>query len=145
MGYARHCLAAGFLFLAAACTAPDTSNEILAQELGLKGQPAEEGLTGKALQERLSGQRLTLVNPARDRAVWMDLDAGGTGTTTALRDGKIIGSKPLRWRVSGGQLCAADKGDPLDCARVAMSGNNVTLRWTSGGRSRILAGTIGPA
>ena len=112
----RTILSAVALFILVACDAPDAT-------------PAPEPPTDAALRDRLTDHRITMRNAANDRSIRMDLRAGGTGRTQFIDSGRVVKDTPLRWAIRKGQVCAADAGDPLDCAVPTITGDRITLAW----------------
>ncbi|WP_299691513.1 hypothetical protein [uncultured Tateyamaria sp.] len=113
------------LVMVAACDAP---------------APEVDGLRGPALEARLTNQRITLSAPNTSRKVTIDLRAGGVGTATLAQRQSIF------WTVEEDRLCVGRTQSNLDCARTAIAGNRITVRFARGnaGGSEELSGTLSP-
>ena len=100
--------------------------------------PVAESLSGDALKARLTDQRITLTEAGSPRRATIDLRSGGKGTAT------LATAEPVFWEVRGAELCIGDAPDDLDCARTAISGDRITIRWRGErtGRPRQLSGVL---
>lgn len=106
------------------------------------GQLIAEPLSGARLEARLSGQKLTFWRAGERAYGVIFLRPGGTGSAEVRPSGS---QKEIYWKVRAAQLCIADVGDALDCARPAISGNNITVRFERRrGGLGVLSGTLAP-
>lgn len=98
-----------------------------------------EDLSGAALEARLTDQRITIWEGGLPQRATIDLRPGGTGIATLERP------EPIMWEVQGVQLCIAEAGDTPECARTAINGDRITVRWSSArGGQRQLSGVLSP-
>ena len=102
--------------------------------------PVAESLSGDALEARLTDQRITIWEAGSPRRATIDLRSGGMGMAT------LASAAPVFWQVRGAELCIGDAPDDLDCARTAISGDRITIRWRGErtGRPRQLSGVLSP-
>lgn len=104
--------------------------------------PVAEPLNGAQLEARLSDHKLTLWRAGTRKQVIISLRANGTGTAAFLPGSD---RREIKWDIRAAQLCIAYPQDALECARPAISGNNITVRFTSRtNRFGQFSGTISP-
>ena len=111
------------------------------------GGAVAEDLEGSALQARLSNKALRLWERGSPREVIFVLRRNGTGQARFVAEGGVlVRQEAILWGIEGRKLCITAGPGERDCARPAISGDNITVRFNNErtGAARAVSGKIVP-
>jgi len=92
------------------------------------------GTTASAEQTPLaSGQQLK--NAITDNTVQGSMDGSGRYTEFYAKDGTVRSKDyKAKWSIEGDQMCWVYEGQPKDCWRASIKGNNI--KWVKDGKAQ---------